>query len=74
MSTESLIWLAQLFLKNNYFEFKERKNKNKKQKQEEGTTKGAKFAPPYAMILMVALEECSDPLVKKTFAVCVGNE
>ena len=39
-------------LQNNYFEFNERYLK-----QMRGTAIGTKFAPPYAIIYMVALEE-----------------
>ena len=52
MSTQSLIELAELVLKNNYFEFNDRFRK-----QKEGTTIGAKFALPYAIIFTTALEE-----------------
>ena len=52
MSTESLIELAEFVLRNDYFEFNDRFKKKK-----EGTTIGTKFAPPHAIIFMVALEE-----------------
>ena len=60
MSTESLIELAELVLRNNYFEFNV-----KFKKQKEGTAIGAKFALPYAIIFMAALEEeISESLIK----------
>ena len=52
MSTDSLVELAELVLKNNYFEFNE-----KFLRQIRGTAIGTKFAPPYAIIYMAALEE-----------------
>ena len=52
VSTESLIELAERVLRNNYFEFND-----KFKKQKEGTATGTKFAPPYAIIFMAALEE-----------------
>ena len=61
MSTESLIELAELVLRNNYFEFND-----KFKKQKEGTATGTKFAPPYAIIFMAALEEeILESLIKK---------
>ena len=61
VSTESLIELAELVLRNNYFEFNDRfKN------QKEGTTIETKFAPPYAVIFMAAWEEeILESLIKK---------
>ena len=52
MSTESLIELAELVLGNNYFEFNDRFRR-----QKGGTATGTKFASPYAIIFMAALEE-----------------
>ena len=52
VSTDTLIELAELLLLNNYFEFNERYLK-----QIRGTAIGTKFAPPYAVIYMAALEE-----------------
>ena len=61
VSTESLIELAELVLRNNYFEFNDRFKK-----QKESTAIGTKFAPPYAIIFMVALEEeILESLIKK---------
>ena len=61
MSTESLIELAEFVLRNDYFEFNDRFKK-----QKEGTAIGTKFAPPYAIIFMVALEEeILESLIKK---------
>ena len=61
MSTESLMELAKLILRNNYFEFND-----KFKKQKEGTAIGTKFAPPYAIIFMTALEEeILESLIKK---------
>ena len=59
VSTESLIELAEFVLKNNYFQFNDRK-------QKEVTAIGTKFAPLYAIIFMAALEEeIFEPLIKK---------
>ena len=52
MSTELLIELAELILKNKYFEFNDRFRKHK-----EDTAIGTKFASAYAIIFMAALEE-----------------
>ena len=52
VTTDTLIELAELVLQNNYFEFNERYLK-----QIRGTAIGTKFAPPYAIIYMAALEE-----------------
>ena len=61
VSTEFLIELAELVLRNNYFEFNDWFKK-----QKEGTAIGTKFAPPYAIIFMTALEEESlESLIKK---------
>ena len=60
VSIESLIELAELLLRNNYFEFNDRFKK-----QKEGTAIGTKFASPYAIIFMAALEEeISEALIK----------
>ena len=52
ISTRSLMELAELALKNNYFEHDSRIFK-----QEQGTAIGAKFAPPYAIVYMGEFEE-----------------
>ena len=53
MSSESLIELTELVLKNNSFEFNDRFRK-----QKEGTAIGTKFSSsPYAIIFTDALEE-----------------
>ena len=52
MFTESLIELAELVLKDNYFKFNDR-FRNKK----EGIALGTKFVPLYAIIFIAALEE-----------------
>ena len=52
ISTDSLMELAELALKNNYFE-----HNSKTYKQEQGTAIGAKFAPSYAILYMSDLEE-----------------
>ena len=52
ISTDTLIELAELVLQNNYFEF------NKQYfKKIRGTPIESRFAPPYAIIYMAALEE-----------------
>ena len=61
VSTDILTELAELVLQNNYFEFNERYLK-----QIRGTAIGTKFAPPYAIIYMAALEEdFLETLIKK---------
>ena len=50
--TESFTELAELVLKKNCFEFN-----NRFKKKNESTAIGTKFAPPYAIIFMAALEE-----------------
>ena len=61
VTTDTLIELAELVLQNNYFEFNERYLK-----QIRGTAIGTKFAPPYAIIYMAALEEdFLETLIKK---------
>ena len=52
ISTDSLMELAELALKNNYFE-----HNSKTYKQEQGTAIGAKFAPSYAILYMSDFEE-----------------
>ena len=52
VSSDTLIELVELVLRSNYFEFNERYLK-----QIRGTAIGTKFAPPYAIIYMAALEE-----------------
>ena len=65
VSTDTLIELAELVLQNNYFEFNERYLE-----QIRDTAIGTKFAPPYAIIYMAALEEdFLETLIKKTLAV-----
>ena len=51
ISTDSLVELAELVLKNNIFEFGE-----KVFKQKQGTAIGTKMAPPYAILFMDDLE------------------
>ena len=51
VSTESIVELAEVVLKNNVFEFNE-----KVYKQKRGTAIGSKMAPPYAIIFMDDLE------------------
>ena len=60
VTTDTLIELAELLLKNNIFEFS-----NKTYKQIRGTAIGTKFAPPYAVLFMAALEEKILSKVKK---------
>ena len=52
VSTDTLIELAELVLKNNIFNFNE-----KTLKQKRGATIGTKFAPPYGILFMAELEE-----------------
>ena len=52
VTTDTLIELAKLVLKNNIFEFSD-----KTYKQIRGTVINIKFAPPYAVRFMAALEE-----------------
>ena len=52
MFTESLIELAELVLKDNYFKFNDRFRNNK-----EGIALGTKFVPLYAITFIAALEE-----------------
>ena len=52
MSTEILAELSEIVIKNNIFQFNE-----KTLKQLKGTAIGTKFAPPYAILLMVDLKE-----------------
>ena len=60
VTADNLIELAELVLKNNIFEFFD-----KTYKQIRGTTIGTKFAPPYAVLFMAALEEKILKKVKK---------
>ena len=52
MTTETLLELAEIVLKNNIFQFNE-----KILKQLRGTATGTKFAVPYAIIFMADLDE-----------------
>ena len=52
ISSDTLIELAEIVLKNNIFQFDE-----KTFKQVRGTAIGTKFAPPYAILFMADLEE-----------------
>ena len=52
ISRDTLIELAEIILKNNFFEFDQ-----KTFKQVRGTAFGTKFALPYAILLMADLEE-----------------
>ena len=52
MTTETLLELVEIILKNNIFQFIE-----KTLKQVRGTAIGTKFTPPYAIIFMADLEE-----------------
>ena len=52
VTTETLLELAEIVLKNNIFQFNE-----KTLKQLRGTAIGAKFAPPYAIMFIADLEE-----------------
>ena len=52
VATDTLVGLASLVLKNNYFEFN-----NKIYRQKLGTAIGTKFAPAYANLFMSWLEE-----------------
>ena len=52
ISSETLMELAEVVLKNNTFEFDQ-----KTFKQERGTAIGTKFAPPYAILFMADFEE-----------------
>ena len=60
VTTDTLIELAELVLKNNIFEFSD-----KTYKQICGTVIGTKFATPYAVLFMAALEEKILSKVKK---------
>ena len=60
VTTDILIELAELVLKNNIFEFFD-----KTYKQIRGTAIGTKFAPPYAVLFIAALEEKILSKVKK---------
>ena len=52
VSSDTLMELAELVLKNNIFEFDE-----KTFRQKRGTATGTKFAPPYTILLMAEFEE-----------------
>ena len=52
VSTDTIIDLSEVVLKNNIFTFG-----RKRLKQKRGTAIGAKFAPPYSILFMAALEE-----------------
>ena len=52
MTTETLVELVDIVLKNNIFQFNE-----KTLKQLRGTAIGTKSAPPYAILFMADLEE-----------------
>ena len=52
VTTDTLLELAELVLRNNIFNFNERTLKQKR-----GTTIGTKFAPPYSILFMAELEE-----------------
>ena len=52
VSTDALVELAELVLKNNTFNFNKRTLKQKR-----GTAIGTKFAPPYSILFMADLEE-----------------
>ena len=60
VTTDTLIELTELVLKNNIFEISD-----KTYKQIRGTAIGTKFAPPYAVLFMAALEEKILSNVKK---------
>ena len=60
VTADTLIELLELVLKNNIFEFFD-----KTYKQIRGTAIGTKFAPPYAVFFMAALEEKILNKVKK---------
>ena len=52
MTTDTLVELADIVLKNNYFQFLD-----KIFKQKRGTAIGTKFAPPYSILFMADLEK-----------------
>ena len=52
ISSDTLIELPEIVLKNNFFEYDQ-----KTFKQVRGTAIGTKFAPPYAILFMANLEE-----------------
>ena len=52
VTTDYLVELADIILKNNYFQFLD-----KTFKQKRSTTVGTKFAPPYSILFMVDLEK-----------------
>ena len=65
VSTDNLISMADIVLKNNYFEFGDDKFHQKR-----GTDMGTKFAPNYANMFMGQLEErfLSDPSIQRPYA------
>ena len=68
VTTDTLIELAELVLKNNIFEFSD-----KTYKQIRGMAIGTKFAPPYAIFFMVALPEKILSKVKKKPCISVNQ-
>ena len=64
VTTDTLIELAELVLKNNIFEFSD-----KSYKQTRGTAISTKFAPPFTVLFMAALEEKILSKVKKKLSV-----
>ena len=52
ISSDTLMELAEVVLKNNIFEFDENTFKQKR-----GTAMGTKFAPPYAILFMADFEK-----------------
>ena len=52
LTTDTLVELADIVLKNNYFQFLD-----KTFKQKRGTAIGTKFAPPYSILFMADLEK-----------------
>ena len=52
MTTDTLVELADIVLKNNYFQFLD-----KTFKQKRGTAIGTKFSPPYSILFMADLEK-----------------
>ena len=64
VSTDTLLELADLVLKNNFFEFD-----GKTYRQKQGTAMGTKFAPSYAIIFMAEFEEFA--LSNLEYAPCI---
>ena len=52
LTTDTLVELTDIVLKNNYFQFLD-----KTFKQKRGTAIGTKFAPPYSILFMADLEK-----------------